>query len=153
LLARGSMFREAIAITKERLARTALAAQVAARTQPGGVLAAPAEKTLEAWLSVRVESLGVQSNEDLALLSAADFLAPELPYELSSSLDRDFPSSINVGDASYRAEYDLARNQVLLKLVKGNRSSPPPLSYLPRFSGLRICVEGPRGISVLRERG
>jgi hypothetical protein len=37
--------------------------------------------------------------------------------------------------------------------VKGSRAAPPPLAYLPRFAGLRICVDGPRGIAVVRERG
>jgi hypothetical protein len=38
-------------------------------------------------------------------------------------------------------------------MIKGSRRDPPPLAYLPKFPGLRICVEGPRGIAVLRERG
>ena len=60
---------------------------------------------------------------------------------------------VSVGDASYRAEYDLDRNQVLLRMVKGSRRDPPPLAYLPKFPGLRICVETARGLSVVRERG
>jgi hypothetical protein len=58
-----------------------------------------------------------------------------------------------VGDATYEADYDLDRSQVLLRMIKGSRRDPPPLAYLPRFAGLRICVEGPRGIAVVRERG
>jgi HrpA-like RNA helicase len=153
LLARGSLFREAVATSTERLARTALAAQVAARSQPGNATPPSPAPEIEVWLLSRLEALGVESADDLALLSASDFLAPELPYELQRTLEQDFPSSINVGDATYRAEYDLAQNQVILSMVKGSRTAPPPLAYLPRFPGLRICVEGPRGISVLRARG
>mgnify|MGYP001210440560 CR=1 FL=1 len=43
-------------------------------------------------------------------------------------------------------------HQVTLRIVKGSRKEPPPLSYLPRFAGLRVRVEGPKGFTVLRER-
>ncbi|HEX5658596.1 MAG TPA: hypothetical protein VFX59_15440 [Polyangiales bacterium] len=111
-----------------------------------------AELTLEEWLRARVDSLGVESGEDLALLSASDFVAPALPYETRSAIDGDYPATVNVGDASYRAEYDLTQSQVTLCLVKGNRNEPPPLSYLPKLPGLRISAESRRGISVLRAR-
>jgi hypothetical protein len=38
-------------------------------------------------------------------------------------------------------------------MVKGSRRDAPPLAYLPKFPGLRICVQSPRGMTVLRERG
>lgn len=153
LLLRGSLFREAVATTRARLSRTALAAQVAARGQVGVASAAPAAPSLEQWLKQRLQTLGVESGDDLMLLSASDFLAPELPYEIRSTLDNDYPLTVSVGDASYRAEYDLERGEVVLHMQKGSRRDPPPLAYLPKFAGLRICVEGPRGRSVIRERG
>jgi hypothetical protein len=147
LLQRGSLFRDAVATTRARLERAALAAKL------GLSNAAPSVPSLEDWLRTRLGSLGVENGDDLALLSASDFLAPDLPYEIRSTLDSEYPPSVSVGDATYRAEYDLDRNQVLLKMIKGSRRDSPPLSYLPRFAGLRICVETPRGISVVRERG
>ena len=98
-------------------------------------------------------TLGVQSGDDLALLSPEDFLAPELPYESRSLVENDYPLTVSVGDASYRAEYDLPRNQVTLHALKGSRSEAPTLGYLPKFPGLRIVVDGPRGLTVLRARG
>lgn len=152
LLERGSLFREAITTTRARLLRSALAAQLAARGHPAGVAAA-AVPALGVWIRQRLQTLGVESGEDLALLSAKDFLAPELPFEVRSALDSEYPLSVNVGDAIYRTDYDLERNEVVLHMLKGSRREPPPLSYLPKFAGLRICVEGPRGRSVIRERG
>jgi ATP-dependent helicase HrpB len=152
LLGRGSLFREAIAQTRTRLARTALAEGLAARAQARGG-PPPRAPVLEDWLLARLELLGVDAPDDLALLSAADFLAPELPEETRGQLDRDYPEAINVGDAVYRADYDLAQHQVILQLVKGTRREPPPLAYLPRLGGLRVCVAGPRGTVVLRQRG
>jgi ATP-dependent helicase HrpB len=153
LLLRGSLFREAVATTRERLTRAALAAWLLSRGHPAGAQVEGAELSLEAWLRAKLERLGVDSAEDLALLSASDFLSPELPYEVQRTIDSDYPLSVSAGDASYRVEYDLAQSQVTLYMVKGNRAEPPPLSYLPKFPGLRICVESRRGVSVLRARG
>lgn len=153
LMIRGSLFRDAIATTRTRLARTALAAKLATRGHPAGVPTDTPVLALTDWLLGRVHALGIESGDDLALLSASDFLAPDLPYEVRGALDSEYPLTVSVGDATYRAEYDLDRNQVLLHMIKGSRREPPPLSYLPRFPGLRICVQGPRGIAVVRERG
>jgi ATP-dependent helicase HrpB len=153
LLLRGSLFREAVATSKTRLVRTALAEKLAARGQPAMIASERAVPTLEAFLRERVQTLGVESGDDVALLSASDFIAPDLPYESRSALDEAYPAKVSVGDASYEAHYDLDNNQVLLRMVKGSRKDPPPLAYLPKFPGLRVCVEGPRGIAVVRERG
>jgi hypothetical protein len=152
LLERGSMFREAVTTSRGRLLRGALAAGLAARVQPGGALPVRAP-ALDAWLLARLELVGVEAPEDVALLSPSDFLAPELPEEIRAQLDRDYPESINVGDAVYRADYDLAQHQVVLQLIKGTRRDPPPLAYLPRLGGLRVFVAGPRGTVLLRQRG
>jgi len=152
LLERGSMFKEAVATTRKRLARSALASALAVRAQPKlGPAAEP--QALGAWLLERVALLGVEAADDVALLSAADFLAAELPEETRVQLDSDYPETVNVGDAIYRADYDIAQHQVILQLVKGTRREPPPAAYLPRLPGLRVCVAGPRGMVVLRQRG
>lgn len=104
-------------------------------------------------MSFRVKELGVASGDDLTLLSSKDLLPAEIPYESRAALEREFPVKVSVGDAMYAAEYDLERGQVMLRMVKGSRRDPPPLAYLPRFAGLRICVDGPRGVTVVRERG
>jgi ATP-dependent helicase HrpB len=153
LLLRGSLFREAVATTRARLTRLALAAKLAARMQPGVVRSAEAVPALEAYLRERVQTLGVESGDDVALLSAADFLVADLPVELRAPLDEAYPAKVDVGDARYIAEYDIDQGQVLLKMVNGNRSKPPPLEYLPKFPGLKICVEGPRGLTIVRARG
>jgi ATP-dependent helicase HrpB len=153
LLVRGSLFRDAVATTREQLTRDALATWLAARGHPAGVVRGEsASVTLEQWLRAKVDSLGVTSGDDLALLSASDFVAPPLPYETTRAIDSDYPLRVSVGDASYRADYDLAKNQVTLLLVKGTRSEPPPLSYLPQFPGLRVSAESRRGIITLRAR-
>ncbi len=153
LLLRGSLYREAVATTRERLTRAALAAWLLRRGHPAGVKLEGSELPLAAWLRAKVESLGIESGDDLVLLSASDFLSPELPYETLSAVEGDYPLTVSVGDASYRVDYQLEQNQVTLHLLKGSRAEPPPLSYLPNFPGLRICVETRRGPTVLHARG
>jgi ATP-dependent helicase HrpB len=151
LLSRGSLFSAVIRETRERLTRSALAAHIQARKNPSQPAAAGVD--FDSWLRERVATLGVESGEDLALLSASDFSVPELPYELRSELDNDYPVTISVGDATYRAEYELERNQVVLHFIKGQRREPPPLHYLPKFPGLRVCLQSRNGPTLLRERG
>ncbi|HSO38298.1 MAG TPA: helicase-related protein [Labilithrix sp.] len=153
LFVRGSIFKEALATTRERLSRIALAAQLATRGHPAGVPHEGPVPTLEGWVAARLVALGVESGSDLAMLSAVDLTIADVPFEVRAGLDREFPRGVDVGDARYEAIYDLDRNQVVLKRVKGNREGAPPLAYLPRFPGLRILVDGPRGTQVVRERG
>jgi HrpA-like RNA helicase len=153
LFLRGSIFKGTLAVARERLARLRLAAKLAERGHASGVAATAPILPLEEWVLARLGALGVESGDDLALLSAADLEPAEIPFEQRDALDRAFPPSIDVGDASYEADYDLDRRQVTLRTRKGSRTTPPPLAYLPRFEGLRICLDGPRGVTVLRERG
>lgn len=153
LFTRGSLFKDALPKTRERLAMRRLAAQLAERGHPAGVPSAEPVPGLDEWTARRLRELGVESGDDLAMLSSNDLLAPDLPYESRSVIERELPSTVSVGDATYAAEYDLAAQQVMLRMIKGSRRDPPPLSYLPRFAGLRICVDSGRGITTLRERG
>jgi len=150
LYLRGSLFRESKVATEERLALAALAAKlgpdVVGEAMPSGV------PDLQTWVTKRLEELGIESGEDLALLSPKDLLAPDVPYLVRSALERDFPRTVNVGDARYRVDYDLDARRVTLVLVAGQRKDAPPLSYLPKFPGFGIVVSTPRGTQVVRAR-
>jgi HrpA-like RNA helicase len=153
LLLRGSLFRNEVNTTRERLVHLSIAAWLATRGQPPGARRDKQAPPLEKWLAERVTQLGIESNDDLPLLSGRDFLASELPYESRSAIESDYPLSVNVAGTQYRAEYDLEQGQVTLLAPKGARAEPPGAGYLPKFPGLRILVEGPRGITVVRARG
>lgn len=155
LFIRGSLFRgaDAVAITRDRLAMKSLAAKLALRGHPAGIASKEVVPTLEEWVAGRLRELGVESGEDLALLSAKDLIASDIPFESRGPLEKEFPRTVNVGDAKYEADYDIDIGQVTLRMVKGNRQEPPPLAYLPKFPGLRIVVQTQRGITVIRERG
>lgn len=93
------------------------------------------------WLLGHLGELGVESGDDLALLSPSDFLPPDVPAELAPQLDERFPLEVDVGDCLYRVEYDLKKRQATLSILRGARQKPPPPNYLPRFEGLRVFVE------------
>jgi ATP-dependent helicase HrpB len=141
LLLRGSLFRASVELTRERLAAATLWAGLAAVVPdaPAGAPAAP--PPLDAWVAQRVEALGFEGGDDLALLSASDFVAPDLPSEARAWLDRNFPRSVTIGDATYAAEYEASARRVTLRQVRGTRRAPPP-ALLPRFPGLRVVAEG-----------
>lgn len=147
LFTRGSLFRgrDTLAVARERLRLHALAAALVSRGHPGGIATSAPLLDLKDWVTARVRELGVESGDDLALLSAKDFLPEELPSEARAAIETDFPRVVSVGDATYEADYDLTANQVTLRMIKGSRQEPPPLGYLPRFGGLRICVQGAKG--------
>lgn len=153
LFLRGTIFKSALATTRERLARISLAAKLATRGHPAGVAHAGPVPSLEEWVLARLVALGVENGGDLALLSASDLTIAAIPFEVQAAIDREFPLAIDVGDAKYEADYDLDAGQVVLRRVKGSRESPPPLAYLPRFPGLRVCVDSGRGIQIVRQRG
>jgi hypothetical protein len=111
---RGSLFRNEVLTTRERLVRTSIAAWLAERGHPTGVRADKPALSLESWLTERVAQLGIQSNDDLPLLSGSE---------------------------------------VTLRPPKGSRAEPPGQGYLPKFPGLKVLVDGPRGPIVVRARG
>lgn len=154
LFLRGSIFKQSLAVTKERLTATALAARLAASGRSFDEPWKPpplASLEPEAWVRAKIESLGVESGDDLALLGADDLVAPDLPFGVRDPLDRDFPRVVTLGDATYEAEYDLSRPSVTLRMVRGARRDPPPLGYLPKFPGMRVVVEQGRSTWVLRQ--
>ena len=69
LLLRGSVFRKAVATTRQRLEQGAILAWLAARAHPAAPAGAAPPLSLESWLRARVAQLGLQSGDELALLS------------------------------------------------------------------------------------
>lgn len=143
LALRGSVFRRAMAIARERHQAWELAARVS-RTHLGAQLGLPPSEPpepLAVWLLGRLEALGVTHGADLSLLSGEDLLPDDLPWETRAALDRELPRRVDLGDATYEVEYDLPRRLAILRIVEGRRQSPPPRSFLPRLGGFAVCIE------------
>lgn len=125
---------------------------------PPSVEGGDPEERLQTFTAARLDALGVESGDDVALLSPGDLLPPELPQRLRDALDRDFPRTLELGPASYRVHYELSRRVVVLeerlgskKQQKGKRK-PPPLNWLPAFRGFAVHLLDRGRRTVLRER-
>ncbi|MGD8860979.1 MAG: helicase-related protein [Myxococcales bacterium] len=141
LLTRGRLLPDAVQDARAQLEATALAHRLKARGRLHGDAPLPAAGELQPWLLSRLSQLGVESGEDVALLSAADLQPEPLPYEVQTMLEREFPLRVDMGDAIYRVEYDLGKSRATLHLIKGNRQTPPTRAFLPKLGGLRVFVE------------
>lgn len=120
-----------LAATRDRLEQRALFA--ALRGEPG-----PPE--LETWVLQRLEALGLERGDEVALLSADDLLPEALdPYD-AEQLERSYPRRLQLPDATYALTYHPARRLVELHQVSGARKALPPLRFVPSLPGWRIDV-------------
>jgi len=143
LFLQGRVFPEALARTRERLEAAALHARLEGRPIP--------TTDPVAWALSRLEILGVECGSDLALLAPADLTAPDLPPEVRHRLDREFPRTLSIGDATYRIEYDVGRREATFHKIRGQRKHLPPIQFLPSLPGWRIKVKDKNVVRVVRE--
>lgn len=95
---------------------------------------------LETWAMQRLEALGLERGDEVALLSADDLLPEPLDPWDREKLDRDYPRDLDLGDAKYRLNYHPRRRLLELVKVRGTRKTLPPLRYVPLLPGWRIEV-------------
>lgn len=141
----GVPFRAVAQETGDRLAAWALLR----RLRPGADLPALPED-VAGWARGRLEDLGFASGRDVALLVPDDLRVPDLPSEDRAWLDKRFPRGFDLGDVRGRVEYDVARRVVLLVVTDGRRAAPPPLTYLPAWTGWTVKWQDRNVVKVLR---
>ena len=120
LFLRGSIFRAALSRRPASASPCAPSPRSSPSAAiPAGVAWEEPPPTLEQWVAKRLRELGVESGDDLAMLSAADLTMPELPVRGARAARAEFPLVVDVGDATYHADYDLDRSQVMLRTREG----------------------------------
>ena len=153
LFVRGSLFRAERDEAALRLQSSALARRLLRRRMLVGLdetLIPEEPPELMDWVLRRLEDLGLQSGADLPLLSPQDLVPEALPYELQTRLEREFPLTIDLGDAVYRVEYDLGKRRAALHIIRGDRSKPPPRRFLPALGGFQVLIEAGGKMHLLR---
>ncbi len=140
LILEGRLLKGARRDIEARHERAALAVQVALAESRTDATLAPLPPLRE-WLLARLETLGLEGPDDLALLTRDDLLAPEPPPEIALTIDRNYPKSLDIGDARYRIAYDLPRRVATLHQTSGARKEPPTAMHIPRLPGLRVYWE------------
>ena len=141
LYLRGSLKRKCRDQAISRLARRALAHRLGKKYPDSFFQTVEEPPELKDWFTEHLLSLGVESADDLQLLSDADYLPEDLDSTLCALLSERYPSQVDLGDASYRVDYDLTKNQALLIMTKGSRKVPPSAQYLPKIEGFKLFVE------------
>lgn len=144
----GRLWPATLAATRDRLEATALHARLEA---DAGRPADPVPP-LEDWVQTRIAELGVESGDDLALLTPDDLLADDLPAYIRDALDKTHPRHLAFSDIEFAVHYDVQRRTVILEKTTGRRRDPPPLTWLPSFRGFRIIMRDERGDHPVRER-
>ncbi len=152
LFLQGSLFKGSLAEAKRRLSERALAAGLAGTPVGDSLGLSPCmpPPALDVFLAERLLELGVTRVADLALLSAEDVLPDALPAHESQPLAQEFPPRVSVGDAEYVSEVDVEQRTVTLRMIRGQRTTPPPAQYIPRFGGFKVCAEAGRVLHVVR---
>ncbi len=143
LILRGSMMKTLRRDLPLRLERTALAAALDGEPPP-----AP----LEPWLLARLEAVGLERANELALLEPEDLLPAPLDPSLSARLDSAFPVSLDIGDAAYAIAYDVPRKVATFRQSSGTRKTPPPDRMLPRLRGWKLVLDRKNKLTTLRAR-
>jgi len=92
----------------------------------------------DAWLLARLQALGVEQEDDLAMLENHDFQFTGIPAWERESFDQKFPLQVCLSDLVMQVEYDIKRRQVILHKLRGIRKTPPKRLELPSWSGWSI---------------
>ncbi|MBN2797964.1 MAG: ATP-dependent RNA helicase [Deltaproteobacteria bacterium] len=145
LVVRGRLFKGALPELEERLERASLWRRL---QREEGV----AEVSPEDWIVARLTALGLEAVEDLPLLSAEDLLPAALDPWDQEELDRKFPRTLALGDATYRFHYEPGPRVAVMTLVSGARRELPPVQFLPSLPGWRVELRENSRVRVVRER-
>ena len=75
------------------------------------------------------------------------------PDDIAQIIARNYPKSLDIGDARYRIEYRLAERTAIFHQVSGSRKDPPSAMHLPNLSGLRMLWEHKNRVQPIPGRG
>jgi HrpA-like RNA helicase len=143
LILAGRLFKGVLQTLRDRHELAGLAVQVALtdRNAAYGSVTPTPLTPLPEWLLARLEALGLESDADLPLLSPEDLLPPEPDPAVTLIITRNYPKSLNIGDARYRIEYQLSERIAIFHQTGGDRKDPPSAMHLPALPGLRLYWE------------
>lgn len=154
LVLAGRCFKGALPELRERYDLASLAVQVAQTEAVYSGGAAPeALAPLPEWLLARLTELGLESGADLPLLDAEDLMPPRPPEATALLIERNYPKKLDIGDARYRVEYQLAERAAIFHQVGGTRKQPPSPVHLPRLPGLKLFWEHKNRVQPIPGRG
>lgn len=150
LILAGRCMKRALPALRERYELAALGAQVARELRlPDDTPLPP----LPEWLLGRLATLGLEGGDDLALLDVEDLLPPEPAEIVAQTIARSYPTTLDISDARYQIEYQVAARRAVFHQVAGTRKEPPSQMHLPRLAGFRLFWEHKNRVQPIGGRG
>ncbi|WP_045378408.1 helicase-related protein [Vibrio campbellii] len=90
------------------------------------------------WLVKQLETLGVESMEDIELFEADDIPFEGIPYWEYQDFAEQFPLKLLLAELKLDVEYFVSRKLVHVIYIDGNRKGDPKRWELPRWSGWKV---------------
>ncbi len=90
------------------------------------------------WLVEQLETLGVESMEDIELFEADDFPFEGIPDWEYQDFAEQFPLKLLLAELKLDVEYFVSRKLVHVIYTDGNRKGDPKRWELPRWSGWKV---------------
>ncbi len=90
------------------------------------------------WLLAQLEALGVESEEDLALLEPEDLRFEGIPEWQRAEFDARFPHFLVLAELKLHVEYQPRARRVTVVYAEGSRKGDPKRWELPAWAGWRV---------------
>ncbi|MBY5923149.1 helicase-related protein [Ferrimonas balearica] len=92
----------------------------------------------DSWLLEQLEALGVESEEDLALLEPEDLRFEGVPEWQRAEFDARFPHFLVLAELKLHVEYHPRAKRVTVVYAEGSRKGDPKRWELPAWAGWRV---------------
>jgi ATP-dependent helicase HrpB len=92
----------------------------------------------EQWLNGKLHQLGVQCQQDLALLEENDLKFNGIPSWERETFEQTYPRQLTLANLHMTVHYEPRKKQVTLEKISGVRKNQPQRKELPRWSGWSI---------------
>ncbi|MBD1583902.1 helicase-related protein [Pseudoalteromonas sp. S16_S37] len=94
--------------------------------------------TATQYLQAKLHELGLQEQDDIALIEPQDLFYRELePWELAPFIEKH-PLQVKLNDLLMQVEYSFTAKRILLTHVSGNRKEAPKKWELPAWPGFKV---------------
>ncbi|WP_235869249.1 helicase-related protein [Veronia nyctiphanis] len=90
------------------------------------------------WLTRRLEELGVETEDDLALIDGADLCFDGIPSWEYDGFREKYPLTVSLSDLHLSVEYFKAKRLVVIHHQSGKRKADPKRWELPRWNGWKV---------------
>ncbi|PCK03485.1 MAG: DEAD/DEAH box helicase [Alteromonadaceae bacterium] len=90
------------------------------------------------YLSDKLRELGVESQEDLALIDDSDLAFDGVPDWQREEIDANYPHLLTLASLRLKVTYELKRKTVFIEKLAGTRKTDPKRWELPKWPGLKV---------------